>query len=1371
MSNFFLQIELSGTYLAANPGLSILLDGQAVAFGQVIEKTGSGTSLLSFSIPSSFSLSSLSLLFTDNSNETGRNISITKISVNNYVLDPAVFQLNNGGTLNNDKVILEKNESLDLDVNAIDFLFGTTDPDLSDLGTVTLTGTNAGEKLVGGKTASVIDGGDGDDEIRAGEADDKVFGGLGNDVIYGQAGNDIILGGEGNDRVFGREDNDLIYGGNGNDALNGGSGNDVIFGGAGQDKLYGESGNDILDGGDGNDRIYGQEGNDTLSGGGGNDAIYTGTGTDIVDAGDGDDKVWAEGGSNTLNGGAGNDVLIADNDTKQDTLNGGDGDDTLLGGNGNDIINGDAGNDRLQGGSGNDTLDGGAGDDKLFGEDGDDVIYGGDGAIDYIYGGNGNDTVYGGGGFDKILGDAGNDELHGGDDGDNIRGGDGDDIIYGDEGDDYLFGDAGNDTIYGGAGNDWIRGLDGADIIFAGDGDDAIIHDDNLDSIDGGAGFDTVYLSGNNNNNIDVTSGELTAINIEQISLRGSKSAPFSNSLTLSLADIGSLTGGGNSLYIIGDIGLDIVTINNLDLVNNLVGNINIGGIDYAQYQNGIYNLYIETGLQIFTSNAPIANDDNFTGNEDSTINGNVLNDNGNGADIDPSALPLSVMATTITTASGGSVTINAAGDFIYTPVADFYGTDSFHYTLQNTLAESDTGLVTLTVTGVNDGPTAQNDTFNGTKNINIIGDLLADNGNGADSDVETVILSTQAETITTSNGATVVINADGTFIYTPPTGFIGPDSFNYTLIDGDGGTDVGFVSIAVNDPNALPAGNLTLNHKTGASTSISDTAAVNTGGPYDAKTTVISFITDADITTRQVIYEQGGGTRGLNFYIENGQLHMAVWNYGEENWGYKEVTTSIDANTLHTASFIFDGAFPANGDITGYLDGVDIGSATGVGLLYGHSDDIGIGQTDGSTVFNSSSSNAANVFLGEVKQVVQYNEVLSDTNRDLVEQNLGKPTPVFVIEDVQQDTVPNDPAINNGGPYAEKTLSVAFTTGVDVTARQVIYEQGGTARGLSIYVEGGLLHVAAWNYNEENWGYKEVTAALSGEEFYTSTLVLDGTLAETGTLTAFLNGVNVGSAANVGLLYNHSGAVGVGELVNGTVFGGVADNGDHIYNFGGTIERIAQYNEALDGVNLLDLHSTMAGQNPNVTDNTFIGDDNDNAIGGGNGQDNIQGRGGNDSINGNGGNDTLRGEDGNDTLNGDVGDDFLYGGNGNDTLIGGTGLDVLYGDAGSDVFGFLQMDGNIDQIRDFTLNGAEKDSINITSLLSGYETGVDDINDFVILNYVNSNRTDIRIDADGTGSGESSEVLAIIRGSDFLGTTVDDLIASGQFITDTALI
>lgn len=170
--------------------------------------------------------------------------------------------------------------------------------------------------------------------------------------------------------------------------------------------------------------------------------------------------------------------------------------------------------------------------------------------------------------------------------------------------------------------------------------------------------------------------------------------------------------------------------------------------------------------------------------------------------------------------------------------------------------------------------------------------------------------------------------------------------------------------------------------------------------------------------------------------------------------------------------------------------------------------------------------------------------------------------------------------------------------------------------------------------------------------------------------------------------------------------------------------------------------------------------------LSGGDGRDKITGGGGNDTLNGDAGNDLLKGGTGNDLLNGGAGNDRIEGGADNDTIIGGTGFDVLFGQGGSDIFGFTSI--SLDTIKDFTLNGAEQDSLNITDILVGYDSATDDINDFVVLDYKNASQTNLYINANGSGSWAKA---ATIQGSNFSGTTVDDLVSSGQLITDVTLL
>ena len=70
-------------------------------------------------------------------------------------------------------------------------------------------------------------------------------------------------------------------------------------------------------------------------------------------------------------------------------------------------------------------------------------------------------------------------------------------------------------------------------------------------------------------------------------------------------------------------------------------------------------------------------------------------------------AAPLTVSS--VTTPANGTAVINADGTITYAPAANFNGADSFTYTIGDSRAESN-GHGHVTVTSVNDGPTAADD-------------------------------------------------------------------------------------------------------------------------------------------------------------------------------------------------------------------------------------------------------------------------------------------------------------------------------------------------------------------------------------------------------------------------------------------------------------------------------------------------------------------------------------------------------------------------------------------------------------------------------------------------------------------------------------
>jgi hypothetical protein len=99
-------------------------------------------------------------------------------------------------------------------------------------------------------------------------------------------------------------------------------------------------------------------------------------------------------------------------------------------------------------------------------------------------------------------------------------------------------------------------------------------------------------------------------------------------------------------------------------------------------------------------NDAPVAADDQVSLPEDTPFSLSPL---GNDLDADGDVLAL----TGVEQGLHGTVALGASGSVLYTPAADFNGSDSFTYTLSDGKGGVDTGTVNLRVTPVNDAPVA----------------------------------------------------------------------------------------------------------------------------------------------------------------------------------------------------------------------------------------------------------------------------------------------------------------------------------------------------------------------------------------------------------------------------------------------------------------------------------------------------------------------------------------------------------------------------------------------------------------------------------------------------------------------------------------
>ncbi|MCB1725766.1 MAG: tandem-95 repeat protein, partial [Gammaproteobacteria bacterium] len=140
-------------------------------------------------------------------------------------------------------------------------------------------------------------------------------------------------------------------------------------------------------------------------------------------------------------------------------------------------------------------------------------------------------------------------------------------------------------------------------------------------------------------------------------------------------------------------------------------------------------------------------------------------------------------------------------GTVTFTPDVNYNGPATFEYTISDGNGGTDMATVTVNVAPVNDAPVAVNDNVGTAEDTPLtlgLADIVDPNDFDVDGDALTII------GVANPVSGAVVLNPDGTVTFTPAANFIGHATFEYTIGDGNGGSDTATVTVnvgGVNDP------------------------------------------------------------------------------------------------------------------------------------------------------------------------------------------------------------------------------------------------------------------------------------------------------------------------------------------------------------------------------------------------------------------------------------------------------------------------------------------------------------------------------------------------------------------------------------------
>jgi predicted outer membrane repeat protein len=568
--------------------------------------------------------------------------------------------------------------------------------------------------------------------------------------------------------------------------------------------------------------------------------------------------------------------------------------------------------------------------------------------------------------------------------------------------------------------------------------------------------------------------------------------------------------------------------------------------------------------------------------------------------------------------------------------------------------------------------PVATDDSVATSEDTLLSGSVLADNGNGADSDPDgdpltiTEVNGNAADVdteITLTSGALLTLNSDGTFDYNPngqfdalPVGDSDTDSFTYTISDGNGGTDTATVNITINGVNDAPI------------------ATDDNGGTTDEETPIL--------------------------------ISNVLVNDSDPN-GDTLTLTSIDtSNTLANITDNGDGTFTY--DPTGNLDFLYAGTTTTDSFIYTVND--GNGGTDTATVsVMVTGINDAPVAKNDRRTAFKDTPIsLRPLNNDS-DVDDGDTLSLTNISNITNGTLTEDNGRVTFTPDSGFTGTASFdymitdTQGATDTATVTIEVGDNFEGGNNSDTINGTPGNDRINGNNGN----DTLSGAQGNDSIDGGNGSDELIGGGGSDT--LIGGNGRDTLDGG---------GGSDLLDGGSGEDILDGGNGRDTLLGGSSRDTltggNGNDSLDGGDGEDILDGGDGRDTLLggsSRDTLTGGDGNDSLDGGGGEDTLDGGEGNDTLLGGQGQDTLTGGEGNDSLDGGDGDDQLSGDAGNDTLLGGQGQDQLVGGDGDDVlsggFGNDNLTGGLG-IDTFVLTAGEnQDTITDFSLGQGDQLGL----------------------------------------------------------------
>jgi len=360
----------------------------------------------------------------------------------------------------------------------------------------------------------------------------------------------------------------------------------------------------------------------------------------------------------------------------------------------------------------------------------------------------------------------------------------------------------------------------------------------------------------------------------------------------------------------------------------------------------------------------------------------------------------------------------------------------------------------------------------------------------------------------------------------------------------------------------------------------IPNTDAINLQNTRDR--TIEFWFKTSDITTRQVIYEEGAQVNTIFFFLEGGRIYLGAYrdnaSVAADRRFFRSGAGDIEADQwYHVALTLEDTTSPdltlkwfLNGEEQDSQDGLQVNTHSGNNSFARNGGELrypsslvsnwvassvggSTSETYSDTFTSAESTNynyAGKIALFRIWNVARTQAEI-DANKStfltsgtslvayleedqIIYQPDGgtAPTSSAIISGSERFTViPNTDAINLQNTR-DRTVELRFNAS-NVSTRQVLYEEGGATNAITAWIEDGRVYLGAYRNNADSAAnrrfFRSAASSISSGVWYHIAITLEDTTSPDLTLKWYLDGIEQDSQD--GLQVNtHSGDINIGR-------------------------------------------------------------------------------------------------------------------------------------------------------------------------------------------------------------------------------------------------